>query len=1027
MSTESKGPFHVGEDVDLAADTNAAGVGVAFEIHAERADKSLALIDTRNAKSVADPSNTTTGFTATATWKVHLKLPDGTPAPLVNDATTGLSGNANTTGPLSTNLEVDAFTAGGGTKFNRILTVEGDGVLSNAAWLEDPSKAPLTNDAVVAGTKLLLRVEVANRKKGPLLGDFTVRFEFLIVDAAGKVLSTPKTLTQAITAPAAGNTELVAKWTSDAFNNQSGATRVRLRVGFVRRPFEGFDHADAAPILSPIVTVLPPIAVANPVVLVKKPGCTPRRVQVTLRAGNGFTGTGTLTRSDPRIDFFTAAAGGAPIAFDGVANVFAGAALSVPGGVTLFAEGVTASGALNDTTLTHTLTGGVGPQQVGTATMTAVALTVDVCQSRTAAAGDPALMTAADKISRGRFVHLQDPGRHQGRVMIVVRRAAPAAFTGDLVLTALAAGAGRVSLLAGETPPVPPAAADAPLAAPFVVTNASLAAAPNVLGSPGLRFFVEGTTVSGALRDTGLQLGLQGGDPDGDRALVTVVRFSNLEAEVRSTQAQTARVGNSPVPNSILRRGTGAALAAADFDEDFAVNAPLVLVEDSLPAANPVQLRVRVQPAQVPVAWSVLRDTRPGAAGGDNAQIIALKAAPHLPAITPVGPTSVAAAATPIRATLASDAVGSFRVRAFVDENGSGTFDRDPATATSFAAEPFILMNLVLVRVEGVSNTSAGTSTLNPAGPGTVGPGSVTPGAGAAPITSATGVAVSTGGFVAATAACRNTAQVKVIGGGADGRRGLNPARVFGGWINNELDAATGTRPNPSGEDVVSEYFDTTPAPPAPPLTHTRISVWVIGGGTFGPAAAPVLVPGPVLDCTNFANNGSGGNLCVGTEGAVGPPGGITKTVVAAAAANPGGELWTINMFDSPGDTCPAAHGALPGTLSSYRFNIDFRSDLCFWTNIRGLPGPTPGPVTTAASPAPDSACCLYSSVQTNRWNIRFAMAFNPATGAVVGAIPTITINHTRDPAPTRRARPVAPVEVRFPVSLNLLGIHRRA
>lgn len=254
MSTESKGPFHVGENVDLSAETSGPNVGVAFEIHAERADKSLALIDTRNAKSAADASNTTTGFSAIAPWPVHLTLPDGTPAPLQNDASTGLPGNAGTGGPLSTNLQVDAFTVGAGTKFNRILPVEGDGVLANAAWLQDPGDEPLSSNVVAPGTTLTLRVEVASRTGKPLLGDFTVRFEFLIVDGADKVLSTPKTLTQSITAPAAGNTEIVAKWTSETFN-QPAPVRVRLRVGFARRPFETFDHADAAPVLSPILTL----------------------------------------------------------------------------------------------------------------------------------------------------------------------------------------------------------------------------------------------------------------------------------------------------------------------------------------------------------------------------------------------------------------------------------------------------------------------------------------------------------------------------------------------------------------------------------------------------------------------------------------------------------------------------------------------------------------------------------------------------------------------------------------------------
>jgi hypothetical protein len=265
-----------------------------------------------------------------------------------------------------------------------------------------------------------------------------------------------------------------------------------------------------------------------------------------------------------------------------------------------------------------------------------------------------------------------------------------------------------------------------------------------------------------------------------------------------------------------------------------------------------------------------------------------------------------------------------------------------------------------------------------------------------------------------------------VIGGGPNGLRGLDPARIFGGWVNNELDAATpATRPNASGEDVVSEYLDTTGAAPA---THSRISVWVntatkffVPGGT-----PPVLVPGPVLDVSPFGNEGRGGNRAVGTEGAIGPPS-LVKTPVAATATDPGGQTWQILMFDSPGDSCPPVLTSLPGTLASYRFNLDFQSDLVVWTNVRGVPDPTPGPIQPGSA-APDAACCLYSSVQTNTWNIRFAIAFVPATGAVVGGVPTINVTLTKDASATRRARPVgAALETRAPpTALSLLGVQER-
>jgi hypothetical protein len=126
-------------------------------------------------------------------------------------------------------------------------------------------------------------------------------------------------------------------------------------------------------------------------------------------------------------------------------------------------------------------------------------------------------------------------------------------------------------------------------------------------------------------------------------------------------------------------------------------------------------------------------------------------------------------------------------------------------------------------------------------------------------------------------------------------------------------------------------------------------------------------------------------------------------------------------MWDSPGDSCPPAHGSFAGILVGCRFNLDFMSDLVFWTNVTGAAAPTPGPITGAAPPTPDAACCLYASVQTNTWQIRISFTFNPATGvSTPGAGNTIALQ--RDAVPTRLARPIQKTEVRAPISLNLLA-----
>jgi hypothetical protein len=451
---------------------------------------------------------------------------------------------------------------------------------------------------------------------------------------------------------------------------------------------------------------------------------------------------------------------------------------------------------------------------------------------------------------------------------------------------------------------------------------------------------------------------------------LTVVELSHLEADIPSTPANTVRLGNSPVKRHDLARAGGA--TANDFDRDFTKNPPLVLLEDAVAAGDPVKLKVQVRPNGIPVHWSALRAT------DDHKKVRALSG----------DPTITQKAASPLEADLLTDAAGSFHVRAFVDCNGSNKFEQD------VDQEPFLLMNLVLVRAEGKRNASR----ARPTNAGLIPP---------LP-TATTGVGVSTGSFAnGAGAAVHNKAKVTVIGGGPDGRRGLD--LLFAGWVNNELSVASSPTVPPT-EDVVSEYLDTTGATP---VTHRRVSVWTsIGAGTtFGPhGAAPTVVAGPVLDTTNFGSEGTGGNTAVGTEGAVGPPTPIQKDDASV------GQHWTIEMWDSPGDSCPPAHGFLPGTLVVYRFNLDFRSDLVFWTNTTGVPDPTPDP-----------ACRLYSTVQTNHWSIRFAMAFNATTGAAL-AVPKVNVSLQRDAQPTRRAASAATkgLEIRSPISLNLLATDAR-
>lgn len=730
----------------------------------------------------------------------------------------------------------------------------------------------------------------------------------------------------------------------------------------------------------PAAPVNPTITLAAPAVVVKKSYTNPARDRVTLKTNVAFNRTGTLTRSGNTgaIKLFTAANGGAEITFDGTDNVFTGAQLTT--GVNLFAESVAPSAIANDYQLTLMLA--AGPTAVGppaNVTLTAVGLTLNIFASRTATGVDPNPMpqppspppaagaTPTDKWFGGRFVHVQDAGNHHGRAMIEVtmQPAGAAGFSGNLALRAVRVAGNTVGAVDNkvqlfDTENVTPGEAAHPFSFQF---NTSTLTLNGAIGT--IRFFAQGRTVSGALRDTGFQLGLELRpgtiENDGDRVRLTVVQFSHLVADVPSTSANTARVHppapanvvNSPVPRHNFD--------ITNFAEDFALASTLVLVEDSVLAADPINLSVRVAPAGVPVSWVVQRDTTPHT--GDAAAIVNL-----IPARN--GPTLNLVAGNILRRTMLADHVGSFFIRPFVDCNGNNDYD------FRIDREPYIVMNLVLVRAQGVSNTSLanppGTITTLRAGTLNTVPVSA--------LATTTGFDLTTGNVPAApggntfanpvVAAAHNDATIRVIGGGPTGQRGLN--RLMTGWIQSELPVATSLTV-PHGEDVVAEYDDI--APPPPVRTHRRTSIWETPGGTnvFLPGGpAPTLLPGPFLDVSAIGVAGTGGNTAVGTEGAIGPPvvppgpggpgpqPGVTKTPVAAPGV---GEQWRVHMWDSPGDVVLAAHGGFPGTLLRYRFNLDFRTDLCLWTNVTGVPGATP-----------NAACRLYSSVQSNSWIIRFSI-----------------------------------------------------
>ena len=235
-----------------------------------------------------------------------------------------------------------------------------------------------------------------------------------------------------------------------------------------------------------------------------------------LGAASAFTGSGTFTRSSDEVRFFDAAVGGTEITFNGTDNVFTDAALAAD--VQLFAEGQRASAAVDDVVVRLALTVGGQPGHSVEAKLTSVALTLDICATRTSPTADPPALAAAVKNAPGRFLHVALPNFSHERALLLIRPPEPAVFAGDLVLTPVTAG---VQAFADEAP----AAGQVPVA-----TNAAPQVLPAANPPADRRRFAEGVTDSALGGDTGFFLGINGVEPEGDRVTVTVGHLDVLDA-----------------------------------------------------------------------------------------------------------------------------------------------------------------------------------------------------------------------------------------------------------------------------------------------------------------------------------------------------------------------------------------------------------------------------------------------------------------------------------------------------------------
>jgi len=654
----------------------------------------------------------------------------------------------------------------------------------------------------------------------------------------------------------------------------------------------------------PGANVTPTVNLESKVVVVPKPHTHPTMKMVTLKTDKTFNGTGTFTVSGNKdaVKFFKDKAGTIEMKFDNTDNVYTGDQLFA--GVQVFVGARKHSGTMEDIVLNLALDPG---KKKGTAKMTAIEVNLDICGIQTTAGGSPPVMSEADKINIGRFVQLQDGAGNAGRALLIIRKVIPAAFRGTLVVTPLDA---RVQVFKTER-------GGAAEVTPIEITNPAIPPG-------GSNFFVQGASVSSALHDTGLRLGVKQDGKDieleADRVAITVAQFTQIRAIIRPTPPNSVRAGFAAPANHTFD--------ATSISEDFAVNVPLVLIRNAQPDIN---LELTCAPAGLPIRWQAVRNPQDHASLGNAANI---------PGVTPN-------AVNRLLAVLNANNRGSFRIRAYIDTNGSNTYQ---------AGEPSMPLNLVLAEATVVAdNSAAHPATLSVAFDG------------------AGGFGITNGSWTAGLPGAGMAMELiaDVTGGGADGRLGLD--RVFSGLVNMV-----------QVRDVIGTYRDTTVVPPTDQhlsfIAATNIAglpASFAGRPLFRPNP-PTADPPPILHLLPLLDTG---RAAPGTGGETAT---MTRSGPHVAVPRPVGQRWTIQCMDSPGFTFPRAHPVnVNAILRQAHYHYQFIACFCFWTNINRNRG-----VSNDPSERTYSVLRIVNWEIVGDWNINYP----PAPAAPV-SVPTTAHN----------------------------------
>ena len=613
----------------------------------------------------------------------------------------------------------------------------------------------------------------------------------------------------------------------------------------------------------------PHINLASPIVIVPKSYTSPARQAVTLRADVGFVGTGKFERSSPAIKFFTLAAGGVEITFNGVDNVFPDNQLTAPGGVQLFAQGETASTKAEDVELTLALNpgggGSVGPSLPAgpptKVTMTAVELTLDICTTRTTPGSPPppfpqpptpppAPGTATDKWFAGRPIHVQVGARGK-RALLIVRQK-PATFKATLVLRQVVVAGNIITGVDTKAKLFETETGGAAQANPHEFSASSVPAA-------GKQFFVEGATVSGGLRDTGFQLGIKGVDDDGDRIALTVFQVDKVDAKLRGTPCKRDGSRADPMP----------AKSSADDSRVFGASA-ITLVRE----CGDLKLTATVRPAAIPMTWDVERATDDKGLTG----LLTHTADPAAPADNK-------------KRVVKGDATGSFHVHAFVDVNGNGKRGADEdgiifnVTMVNIEIQPGAANNRIITRDTLFRNNRSNAAVLVGDSGSTAG---IVPGVNAA---------YTDAEFLKHPLAMKVT--VKLTGGGANQRRGTD--KIGLGYIQQTpADSVTGTY---ADGRTLKEVIVQNTATPEPITTGT-----------------PTMLGFPVRD-TRGANVSGTGPFIISSSDA-------DKSPIAA-----GGQQRIVRYVDPPAIAIRMTHPVTGSALASISGSNNFDVFLCAFSS----------------------------------------------------------------------------------------------